>query len=492
MRKRFEIEMQLGVIPIEEVNLNFKCRDALPKILTCLQAIYKNREIREQVFTLLEQRINKTASKLGRSGMKLWEMFVLSMVRTGLNISYDRLHDYANNHKAMRGILGVEPSDFTIGKQYEYQNIWDNSQLIDEDLLQQINSILVEFGHGVFKKKEGEALRIKSDCFVVESNVHFPTDYNLLWDSARKCLSVFEKILQEHPEITGWRKINNWHNELKNLMLEVGKKSVAGGKNKTDNLKSAVDNYLKKSSLLSKKITVQLTELPLETDKDLFHVLELEWYKSMLDKHIDLLDRRILKDETIPHSEKIFSIFETYTNWITKGKKRPSVELGKNLMVATDQFNLIVGWQLLETETEQDAHLTMVEKLLANNYKLDSYSTDKGGWNKENVELLRLFVRKVVIPKKGKRNTAQREEEQSTEFKKLKNAHSAIESNINELENRALGRCPDKGYNHFKRYCGLGICSYNIHKIGAEIIRQEKEKQKKIKKRGYSCSQKAA
>jgi hypothetical protein len=31
-----------------------------------------------------------------------------------------------------------------------------------------------------------EPLHLKSDSFVVESNVHFPTDYNLLWGSARK------------------------------------------------------------------------------------------------------------------------------------------------------------------------------------------------------------------------------------------------------------------------------------------------------------------
>ena len=49
----------------------------------------------------------------------------------------------------------------------------------------------------------------------------------------------------------------------------------------------------------------------------------------MLVKHIDLVERRIIKGETIAHNEKLFSIFETYTEWITKGKQNPSVELGK-------------------------------------------------------------------------------------------------------------------------------------------------------------------
>ncbi len=67
----------------------------------------------------------------------------------------------------------------------------------------------------------------------------------------------------------------------------------------------------------------------------------------------------------------------------------------------------------------------------------------------------------------------------------MKNAHSAIESNINELEHRGLDRCPDKGIGNFKRYISLGVTAYNLKKIGKELISQKlakaKEKEKKIK-----------
>ncbi|MEA3448958.1 MAG: hypothetical protein U9Q98_11025 [Bacteroidota bacterium] len=73
--------------------------------------------------------------------------------------------------------------------EFEYQNIYDNVSALSDDLVKELNSIILEFGHQqVFKKKGNTALRLKSDSFVVESNVHFPTDYNLLWDSARKCI----------------------------------------------------------------------------------------------------------------------------------------------------------------------------------------------------------------------------------------------------------------------------------------------------------------
>ncbi len=40
----------------------------------------------------------------------------------------------------------------------------------------------------------------------------------------------------------------------------------------------------------------------------------------MLIKHIDLVERRIIKDEKIPASEKLVSIFETHTEWLQKRK----------------------------------------------------------------------------------------------------------------------------------------------------------------------------
>ncbi len=120
--------------------------------------------------------------------MSLWEIFVLGQVRLCMNIFYDELHYKSNYDNLLRGILGVLPTDYTLGRQYEYQNIYDNVSLLDEDLLKEINQVIVEVGHEVFKKKEKAALRLKTDSFVVETHTHFPTDYNLLWDSARKCL----------------------------------------------------------------------------------------------------------------------------------------------------------------------------------------------------------------------------------------------------------------------------------------------------------------
>ena len=45
-------------------------------------------------------------------------------------------------------------------------------------------------------------------------------------------------------------------------------------------------------------------------------------------RQIDQIDRRVLQGETIPHAEKVFSIFEEHTRWCSKGKLGKAVELG--------------------------------------------------------------------------------------------------------------------------------------------------------------------
>ena len=40
----------------------------------------------------------------------------------------------------------------------------------------------------------------------------------------------------------------------------------------------------------------------------------IEHFQSLMTLHINLIERRILREEIIPHEEKMFSVFETYTS----------------------------------------------------------------------------------------------------------------------------------------------------------------------------------
>ena len=92
------------------------------------------------------------------------------------------------------------------------------------------------------------------------------------------------------------------------------------------------------------------------------------------------MERRLLKAETIPAHEKVFSLFEPHTEWIQKGKQRPNVELGHRLLVATDQHHLIQDYDVLLKTAEVEQSLPVADRLLGRYGagSVASLSFDKG------------------------------------------------------------------------------------------------------------------
>ena len=195
MRKRFEQQMELGVKPISETPVLMKSRDDVPALIRALLEIYNKPEYNKKIFEILENKLLKGKKKTGRKGLTLWQIFVLAQFRLGLNLDYDRLHYMVSSDSTLRQLLGIETESGFKKIEIGYQRILDNLHLLDNETLMQINDVVISFGHKeVFKKKATQALSLKTDSFVVETNVHFPTDYNLLWDSSRKALDTIEKF----------------------------------------------------------------------------------------------------------------------------------------------------------------------------------------------------------------------------------------------------------------------------------------------------------
>lgn len=151
MRKRFNPVLELDATPIGEVEINLKSRHQLPQLLLGLQHIFNDEELNAEVFSIMEQSI--IVGRKGRPGMSLWEILVLGVMRLNLNLDYDSLHDYSNEHKSVRGILGVDTKElFRIGKRYSLQTLKDNIMLLDEQTLKLINIAVVKSGHRLKKK----------------------------------------------------------------------------------------------------------------------------------------------------------------------------------------------------------------------------------------------------------------------------------------------------------------------------------------------------
>ena len=207
--------------------------------------------------------------------------------------------------------------------------------------------------------------------------------------------------------------------------------------------------------------------------------LELAFYHQMLDKHIDLVERRIIKGEKIPHSDKVFSIFETHTEWLQKGKPNNKVELGHNVLITTDQYHFIVDHKVLEKEVDSQQPIELSNRLktrFTDGYSLDSISFDRGFYSSLAYKALSKDFAQLVMPKKGKQTVVQQKAAAGKAFAGLRKKHSAVESNINELEHSGVDKVPDKGIHGFKRYVALGVLAYNIKRLGKLVMERKKSK----------------
>lgn len=489
MRQRFEQQMSLRVIPIAEVKFPLKSRDELAPVLMALQYIFITPELNEKVFALLEKKICNGKKKTGRKGMDLWHILVLAVVRHACNTNWDTLETWSNYHELIRRVMGVHATAFIEDDKIEfsYQTILDNVSLVDEAILQEINLLIVDAGHKLVKKKEDEALKLKTDSYALETNVHFPTDLNLLWDSLRKCLDMITK-LQEISALQGWRKIKTIRQTLKSLFRATSQQ-VFKGKDEHKK-KKFVKQYLQQARMIEARMDELIKQPPVILEgKELIAVAIIELldkYKKYVTKFTDQIERRLLNSEVIPAEEKTFSIFEEHTEWITKGKLNKKVELGHLLLITTDKHQFIVDYKIMEKQKDASQISSLCERLKRHfpGEKISSHSFDKGFWSKDNLATLqRAQIEQVVLPKKGKPNKEDKTRESSREFKKLRKAHSAVESNINMLEHHGLNRCMDKGLNGYKRCVGLSVLAYNLHILGNALKMQELKRQAKAEKR---------
>ena len=318
-------QMELGEIRIEDIELNLKSRDDIPALLLGLQHLYADEETRTRLFALLEEHVLPGVDRtVGRPGMEMWRILVMGVVMQGLGCDFDRLHELVNEHMTLRQFLGH--ADIWDKRKYEYQTVVDNVCLVRPELLAEVGQLIVESGHAVARKKPGEPLRGRCDSFVVETDVHYPTDVNLLWDAMRCLVRATGRAASEHG-VAGWRQWRHLTMSVKMLFNQVRSTRRARPEQ--------VEAYLERCRDLVERAQATLPDLALRGATS-WKLVNIEYYLEHAVRQIDHVERRLLKGETIPQDEKVFSIFEAHTRWISKGKAGTPVELGVPVCVLED------------------------------------------------------------------------------------------------------------------------------------------------------------
>ncbi len=488
MRVVQNLQMEIGEVDISAIQIDPKSRDDIPRILRGLQYLYVNTELREAIFRLLEEKIAPEVSKdNGRPGMTLWRILVSGTLRLGLNADFDRLGELVNRHETIRQMLGHGEVDKTL---YHFKTLRDNVSLLTPELLDEINQRVVNAGHALLKKKPGEGLRGRCDSFVVETNVHFPTDINLLFDAMRKVITLTAE-LSECYGMSDWRQHTYNVKHLKRLMRAAQSKKHRKAKSEEDQAKhqtlieeayqgylDAAQHYLDKA----RDTLIKLEQQGLTSMFDIAREIEIEDYMEHAVRQIDQTKRRVILREVIPHAEKVFSIFEPHTEWVVKGKAGVPVELGLRVSILEDQYRFILHHEVMEKKTDDQVAVPMVKEAKKRFPDFNVCSFDKGYHSPANQVALTELLETAALPRKGKLSKEAQAVEQSDAFVKARRKHAAVESAINALEVHGLDRCLDHGVDGLKRYVAMAVLARNIHRIG-DILKQQELKREKRKRR---------
>lgn len=482
MRKIQNNQMQLGEIDITDIDLDLKSRDEIPQLLRGIQAVYADKTARQKIFATLRQVVpHDVSTTTGRPGMYLWRLFVLATLRLNGNLDYDKVQELANNHRTLRQMLGHGLTDD--GAYYSLQAIKDNFHLLTPTLLNELNAIIVAVGHHVVGHQPEAALTGKGDSFVLETDVHYPTDINLLLDALRKTIILTARVCEQH----GWSDWRQYHynlRQIKKLYRQVQQLKRGAVKTETKQtqheirLKAAYQAYLELAATFLNKAETVLNRLEAVTDdRRRQQIATIHGFIGDGRRQIDHIQRRVFQGEAIPHAEKIFSLFERHTEWISKGKAGVSQELGLRVALIADQYGFILTHQVLKKQTDDKVAVTLVEQTQEIFPTFEGCSFDKGFYTPKNRQTLLQRLKQLVLPKKGKLSLADKALENAPAWRTLRRQHSAIESTINALENHGLDRCLDHGEAGFERYVALAKVARNLQIMGSYLMQKDRQAQ---------------
>ena len=475
MRKHYERQRKFDCSPIAEVSLNFECRDEIIPVLAGLQHVYTDQQLRRTVVKLVAEDLNQdTRRDVGRKGMDDWQVVVLAAVRLGCDFDYDKLQDQVENHHALPGILGIGQWDDADG--FSYRRIRDTICQLKPETLAKINHVIVRAG----QQLHGEASQsVRADSFVVETDIHYPTESGLIWDGVRKFVPLCVKLAAELG-LDGWRQSKHLSKKIKELAKNISRISASKNAHKKDALESRYSDLLDRMGLLiARAKTVQETA---EIDGNSIEVFalarQLQTWIELTEQVCDTARRRVLLGETVPNCDKLFSLFETHTQLYRRGKPGVPNQFGRLVLVFEDGAGFISHYHLMARDA-LDADVIVEQAREAQELhrgEIETASFDRGFYSPENETALSNIFADPCLPPRHPLQYAEKLSNASVRFRQARMRHSGVESAIGAMQRgNGMERCRDRSELGFERYFGLAVLGRNIHTLGKLLIARRNE-----------------
>jgi len=346
--------------------------------------------------------------------------------------------------------LGVKPTmDFTF--------LNKAACVLSAKTLEAMNQALIQYAMQN-NKISGEKQRM--DSTVYETNIHYPTDSSLLWDSFRTLSRLLRSVRKELPQLDLQRRYHN--KKVKKLFTFISRN--ASGKNKRT-LRRVKSAYRK---LIARVRWIHAVgqEVLVQAGCAGYLIDELEHYLPLVQQIIDQADKPVLQGIWLPANQKLYSLFEEHTELIKRGKAAKPIEFGHKVLFCQTGEKFIHHYQVMPNRIEdKDLLEPAIEahKTLFGHYP-DMLSTDKGFYQSmQQLSCLEEKIAVVSIAKKGRRNRHEYQRETSNDFVAGQRFRAGSEGSISVLKRAfKLGKCLLKGFKHYAASVGLAVLCHNL------------------------------
>lgn len=344
--------------------------------------------------------------------------------------------------------------------------------------LQAINDLIVEAAVelGV---EDGKKLRV--DTTVSETDIHYPTDSTLLWDIVRVITRLIGRLGKIVPN--GIEGFPNRTRCARRRMQEIERMSA---RQRHDRQKGKYRDLIgvTEQVVQNARRVLEKTQDPCALDPmDDIVIAELrrkiDHYGQLGDRVIDQARRRVLEGAQVPNDEKIYSIFETHTDLIQRGKVTKPIEFGHKIFLAESARGLITQYRVLDGNPADQTHVkpSVQRHKKSFGFAPDLYSSDRGFFSPDNItQGSDAGVKLVCIPQRGGKKSPERETfENSPAFKKGQRFRAGIEGRISVLfRGRGMKRCLAEGPQRFEVLIGAAVLANNLMAIAHRLNEEQK------------------
>lgn len=449
---RRKVAEQLGLVTVtsdhvraRELAMMSRVIDELPK---ALELVYDD---------LLNA---KGEPDTGREAMTAEQVLRAMVIKQRFALSYEALSFELADSNSVRAFCRVPMSMSSPAKSTLQRNI----KRVKASTWEQVNRLVIGYAQA---KRIESGRSTRSDCTVVESNIHEPSDSSLLWD----CVRVLVRLMSKARDEFGARFQSRRRRAKRRAMGILNAKSKEQRRALYRDLLKVTNETMSQAS----DVVIQLAITPPADAKGAIalHMIEQE-IKAVLrlaKRVVEQTERRVLRGESVPANEKLVSIFEPHTDIIVKDRR--NTFYGHKICLTTGASGLVLDL-VVEKGNPADTALAqkMVERVGSVLGKLPKQVSFDGGFSsKTNVaEIKKLGVSDVAFSKHVGLDVTDMAKSPWV-FRKLRNFRAGIEAGISFLKRTfGLRRCNWNGFDSFGAYVWGSALSCNLLVVARHLL----------------------